>query len=119
METTNVLTEEKLYRFLKEHGDNRVKRELLAFWSKHPCAKISRRVICDILHCTKLEAEVSLRHMVEEGLLDKHITNGITLYTLTKNEEKRRSVLKLAYLGWDQRNIMVKRMEQCDKSEPH
>jgi hypothetical protein len=42
METLTVSTEEYLYRFLEEHGRNRVKRELLDFWSRHPDAKFSR-----------------------------------------------------------------------------
>jgi hypothetical protein len=116
VETTNVLTEEKLYRFLEEHGNNRVKRELLAFWGKHPDANFSRRVICYALNCGKLEAEGALRAMVEEGLLDKHITNGVTLYSLTTDEEKRRPVLELATLGWEQWNIMIKHIERRDKS---
>ena len=115
METTNVLTEKNLYCFLEEHGTDRVERELLAFWGRHSNAKFSRRVICYALNCSKLEAEGALRAMVEEGLLDKHITNGVTLYSLTRNEEKRRPVLELVALGWDRWQFMLRRIERKDK----
>lgn len=104
-------TEESLYRFLHEHGDNRVKRELLLFWGMHPNARFDRRTICYVLDCSKLDMERALRTMVEEGLLDKRISNGVTLYSLTPDEKKRRPILELAGFSWDQWQLMLRRME--------
>ena len=115
-ETAKVLSEENLYRFLEQHGNNRVKRELLAFWGMHPNAKFGRRAICYALDCSKLEAERALRALVNAGLVDTHMNNGLTLYSLTRNEAKRRAVLELATLGWDQRQLMLKRIERRGKS---
>lgn len=114
MEAPNVLAEESLYRFLEKHSDNRVKRELLLFWGMHPNARFDRKAICYALDCSKLDTEGALRAMVEEGLLDKCISNDVTLYSLTKNEERRRPVLKLAAFGRDQWQLMLKRMDQRD-----
>jgi len=116
METAKVLTEENLYRFLEQHENNRVKRELLAFWGIHPNAKFGRRAICYALDCGKLEADRALRALVEAGLIDTHMNNGLTLYSLTRDEAKRRMVLELATLDWDQRQLMLKRIERRDKS---
>lgn len=115
MEAPNVLTEERLYRFLKKHGDNRVKRELLLFWGMHPNARFDRKTTCYALDCSKLDAEGTLRAMVEEGLLDTHIYNGVTLYSLTTNEDRRRPLLALAALGWDRWQLMIMRVEQTGK----
>jgi hypothetical protein len=112
METLTVSTQEELYRFLEKHGNNRVKRELLDFWGRHPGTKFSRYAICFALDCGKLEADRNLRDMVDAGLLDNHANNGLSFYSLTRNEEKRRLVLELAALGWDQWNILTKRIEQ-------
>lgn len=110
-ETLNSLTEEDLYSFLEEHGNNRVKRELLAFWGRHPDAKFSRLVICYALDCSKLETKGTLKLMVEKGLLDENSTNnGVTLYSLTRNEEKRRPVLELAALEWDNWQVLLRRI---------
>jgi hypothetical protein len=101
METLTVSIQEGLYHFLEEHGNNRIKRELLDFWGRHPDARFSRYVICFALDCGKLEAERALKAMVDAGLVDNHENNGVTLYSLTKNEEKRRPVLELVALDWD------------------
>ena len=104
-------TEESLYHFLLEHSNNRAKRELLLFWSMHPHAKFGLRAICYALDCSKLDAERVLRTMVDEGLLDKNICNGVTLYSLTTSEARRQPLLALAALGWDRWQLMIRRVE--------
>jgi hypothetical protein len=108
-------TEESLYQFLKEHGNNWVKRELLLFWGMHPNTKYDRNVICYALDCSKLDAESALSYMVEEGLLDNRISNGVTLYSLTTNEDRRRPLLALAILGWDRWRLLLRRMEEGNR----
>jgi len=110
METANVSTEEGLYRFLEEYGNNRVKRELLAFWGKHPNARFTRWAIYG-LDWSKLEANRGLSALVGGGVVDTHSHNGLTFYSLTNNEEKRRPVLELATLGWHQLQAILRRME--------
>ncbi len=112
MVATNVLTEESLYRFLEEHGNSQVRKELLLFWGMHPNAKFSGFAICYAVDCNKLDTKRALKDMVEAGLLDTHIYNGVSLYSLTKNEERRRPVLELASLGWDQWRLMLQHIEQ-------
>ncbi len=112
MAASDVLTEETLNHYLEEHGNNRVKRELLLFWGTHPNAKFDRKVVCYALDFGKLDAEEALRVMVEEGLLDRHVSNGTTLYSLTRNEERRRPILALAALGWDRYRLMLRGLEQ-------
>jgi len=92
-----------------------VKRELLAFWGMHPNAKFGRRAVCYALDCGKLEADRALRALVDAGLIDTHMNSGLTLYSLTRDEAKRRAVLELATLGWDQQPVL-KRIERRDKS---
>lgn len=115
MVTPNILNEESLYRLLEEHGDDRVKRGLLFFWGNHPNAKFARYAICHALDSSKLEMNRALRALVEAGLVDTHILNGVTLYSLTVNEERRRPVVELAALDWGQWRFMLKRIEQKDK----
>ena len=108
----NVIIKDNLCRFLDRYGNNRVKRELLLFWGMHPNAKFNRSAICYAVGCNKLDAERALMTMVEEGLLDTYPNgNGVTLYSLTRNDERRRPVLELATLGWDQWQLMLKRIE--------
>ena len=115
MATPSFLNEEFLSRFLQEHSDHRVKRELLLFWGMHPNAKFSRFAICYAVDSNKLDMKMALRDMVEAKLLDARIYNSVTLYSLTTNEDIRRLLLALAALGWDRWQLMLRRAEQIDK----
>jgi hypothetical protein len=116
MVALSTLNEASLYRFLKEHGDNHVKRELLLFWGCHPNAKFARHIICYALDCGKLEMDRALRALVKAGLVDTHILNDATFYSLTADEERRRRVVELSSLDWDQWHLMVNRIEQGQKA---
>jgi hypothetical protein len=100
---------------MEEHGDNRVKMGLLLFWGCHPNAKFASNAICYALDCTKLEMDRGLKALVEAGLVDTHILNGVTFYSLTSNDERRRPVLDLAALNWDRWRLMLNRLEQKHK----
>ncbi len=115
METLTVSTEENLYHFLEEHGNNRVKREILAFLGRHPNTKFTRYVLCYALDCGKLEVDRTLRALVDARLVDNHTNHGLTLYSLTRDEDKRRPVLELAALSWDQWRLMLRRIERSGK----
>jgi hypothetical protein len=101
-----------LYRFLREHGNNRVKRELLLFWGMHPRAKFNKFTICYAIDSSKLDMTRALKDMIAEGLVETHAGNIEPLYSLTTDEERRRPVLELAAIGWDGYQLMLKRMEQ-------
>ena len=116
MVTPSTLNEASLYRFLEEYGNNRVKREVLFFWGCHPNTKFTRHIICYALDCSKLEVDRELKALVEAGLVDIHILNGATFYSLTANEERRRPVLELASLDWGQWHLMLKHIEQEQKA---
>ena len=109
---SSTLNEASLYRFLEEHGDDQVKRELFFFWGCHPNAEFAGHIICYALDRGKLEMNRALRDLVKMGLVDTHSANGVNLYSLTTNEERRRPVLELVVLSWNQWNIMTKRIEQ-------
>ncbi len=101
------ITRDSMFCFLQKYGDSWVKRELLLFWIMHPNTKFSRKAIGYSLTSNNLDVEGSLRVMVEEGLVDENVSNGVTLYSLTSNEERRRLILDLAPLGWNRWQNML------------
>jgi len=115
MATLSVLAEQHLYRFLEEHGNNRVKRELLDFWGAHPNAKFSRLAIYSAMDYPKRDMERALKDMLAEGIVDMHICGELTLYSLTINEEMRQPILELAALGRDRWLLMVRHVEERDE----
>ena len=79
-----------------ERRDNLVERELYLFWGIHPNAVFSKSVIDFALDCSKSDLDGALQDMVAAHLLDANIQNGVTFYSLTKNEERRRPILEFA-----------------------
>jgi DNA-binding IclR family transcriptional regulator len=106
------MSEEDLYHFLEEHGDDRVRGELLAFWGRHPNVKFGESAICYALDFSKSDVERALKTLVATGLVNTHIYKEVTLYSLTTNEERRRLVVGLGALSWDRLQLMLKRMER-------
>lgn len=109
-------TRNDLYRFLQEHGNSRLKRELLFFWGMHPRAKFNRFAICYAIGCNKLDMTKALQDMMSEGLVEIHSGKGEPLYSLTTDGERNHPILALAALGWDGYRLMLKRMGQEGKS---
>jgi hypothetical protein len=101
------ITRDSMFCFLQKYGDSWVKRELLLFWIMHPNTRFSRKAIGYSLTSNNLDVEGSLKIMVEEGLIDESVSNGVTLYSLTLNEERRRLILELANLGWNRWQYML------------
>ena len=79
-----------------ELRDNLIKRELYLFWSRYPNVKFGRSAIKIAVACSMMEMDRALKAMVGDGLVETHIRNGVTLYSLTMNEEKRRPFLEFA-----------------------
>jgi hypothetical protein len=108
MTAGEIAIEEKLYQFIKKYADESLKMELLAFWGRHPNAKFAKLAIYHAQDGRKVYVCRALEDMVEAGLVDTHINNGTPLYSLTMNEEKRRLVIKLATLGWNQQQLVLR-----------
>jgi hypothetical protein len=96
---------------LKDYGNNRVKREVLAFLGTHPNTKFTRYVICRALECSKLEMDEALSDLADARLVENHMNNGLTLYSLTTNKEKRRPVLELLALDRHEWQLIFNRIE--------
>lgn len=109
----SVLSEEQLLGLLDRCAGDRLRMELLAFWSRHPNAKFTARAVSCALDCKRLNVSKALAAMVEVGLVDTHDYNGTPVYSLTANEETRRPILELASLGGgDLWRLMVKSGQQ-------
>ena len=109
MAELNVLNEEQLLRFLEKYAGNRLKTELLAFWGRHPNAKFTRSAISCALDCKKSDMDTALKDLVGTEMVDRCMHNGVTFYSLTANDERRRAVIELASLNyWERHQLIVK-----------
>jgi hypothetical protein len=78
---------------------NRLKRDLMLFWGLHHNGKFDERTIGYALDYDTLDIERELQALVESGIIDKNIEEGVTLYSLTLDEEKRRPIVEWARPG--------------------
>ena len=99
MTGSGSLTEELLEPFPNQRGGRRLRIELLAFWSRYPDARFTACAVSRALDCRKLDATKALRIMVAFGLIDTHLVNGETFYSLTTNESRRDQVVELVSIA--------------------
>jgi hypothetical protein len=84
---------------VERQGSNRLKREVMLFWGMHPNGKFDRATICYALDYNNLDIDRELVALVQAGLVDIEIHDGVPLYSLTTNEEKRRPIVEWASPG--------------------
>ncbi len=86
---------ELLEQFLAENVRSRLEMGILSFWSRHPATKFSQPAITYAMDSNKLDMQQALDALVSKGLLQRHTANGVALYSLTADDERRSLVLEL------------------------
>lgn len=85
-------------QFVRECGNTRLKLDLLVFWSQYPHARLTTGVIAGALECNRrVDLEEALESFVKAKLIEeKHTEQGLRLYCLANDPEKRQVVLSVA-----------------------
>jgi hypothetical protein len=85
-------------QFVSEYGNTRLKFDLLALWSRYPHARLTTGVIAGALDCNRrVDLEEALESFVKAKLIEeKHTEQGLRLYCLATDPEKRQGVLSVA-----------------------
>lgn len=86
---------ERLEQFLVENVGSRLESAILSFWSRHPYTAFSQPVIMYALDSNKLDIQQALESLMSRGLLQRHTANGVAMYSLTADDERRSLVLEL------------------------
>jgi DNA-binding transcriptional ArsR family regulator len=97
---------------VEEYASDRLKSEILSFWSRHPYDKFTTSVISCALGFSKLEVSRALKALADNGLIDSCVLGDLTLYNLTTDETKRMPVLELSARGWDICRPEIKRQRK-------
>jgi len=96
-----ILNEKQLLRVVEEHVSDRVKAELLSFWSRHLGDEFTVNVVSCTLGFSKLEVKRALKHLIEAEFIEAHTRDGVVFYHLTADEKKRITALELSARGYD------------------
>jgi hypothetical protein len=83
----------------EQRGQNRLKRDLMFFWGMHSVGKFDERTISYALDYGLPDVQKELQVLVESGVVEKEVENGVSVYCLTMNEAKRRSIVEWASPG--------------------
>lgn len=86
---------ERLEQFIRENVGTRLELELLYFWSRHHDTRFSQSAILYAMDSNKLDTQQALDVLVAKGLLQRQVANGVALYSLTADTERRSLVLEL------------------------
>lgn len=70
--------------------------EVVAFWHRHPDCRFAESTMCYGLGCRRLDLERAMKAMVEAGLVDVRVHDGMPFYSLTRDEGLRRQVMGLS-----------------------
>ncbi|MDD4860079.1 MAG: hypothetical protein PHR56_07775 [Dehalococcoidales bacterium] len=116
--TRAFITKDDLHRFLQNHGNSRIKRELLAFLGRHHSTRFAIFAICHSLGYHRVDVEEALTCMIVAGIVEKHHSLSTASYSLTTEDEKRRIVMALAALDWEQWQLLVKEITVNNNGAP-
>jgi DNA-binding transcriptional ArsR family regulator len=76
-----------------------VKRDVMFFWGHHCHGKFDAPTICYALDRGREDVEPELGSLVEAGIVDRQLEDGVVFYSLTRNEERRRPIVERAGPG--------------------
>lgn len=104
IEVKKVKTNSRSYieQLMKKLISNRSCLGLLRFFAAHPNGRFSKLAVIHAIDddCTGWEMDEALNQMVEEKILNISQENGVTFYTLTREEALNRLVLNMAIFDW-------------------
>jgi hypothetical protein len=99
-------------KLMKKLISNRRCLELLRFFVAHPEGRFSRLAINYAIDISdsRPEVEDALTQLVNEGILQIVIENGISFHRLTREEPVRRLVLEMAEFDWRHWQLVLEYM---------
>jgi predicted transcriptional regulator len=69
------------------------------FWGLHANGRFDESTICYALDNDISTVGKELQNLVDAGIIEREVDNGVTSYYLTLNEGKRRSIVEWASPG--------------------
>ncbi len=111
MDIPEMATDGKLFKFIKDYGDDQVcLLELLLFMGRHPATRFSRLAIEQALKSRKVYVEKALTYLVNKGVISRHNDRSVPVYSLSEDEPLRQSVSAIARLDWWQWQSLLRQI---------
>jgi hypothetical protein len=112
IEATRQKNQPYLGKLMKKLISSRYCLALLRFFVVHPQERYSELAITYAVDVRgdKPDIQQALIQMVNEGILQKNIDNGINFYRLTREESVRQVVLEMAEFDWRHWQLVLEYM---------
>ena len=98
----DIQIEDKLGIFIREFSEDLCSLELLLFFSRHPHARFNSTAVLHALTTKKFDSNTALRTLVQKKIVVCFLENGITLYSLTKEEPSHSLAAQLVSIDQSQ-----------------
>ena len=102
----------KLFSFLRGNDFTKMELKLLAFWSRHPHAKLSLYSIAIDRDSTKFNLRETIYSLVIKNILSEHRNgNNLITYSLTCDSNNNEFVEELSRMDWNQLKVLEQKLE--------
>jgi hypothetical protein len=102
----------KLFSFIKGNDFTRIELRLLAFWARHPHAKLSLYSIASALDTAKFNLTEAISSLIKKNiLLEQCNNNDLTIYSLSSDWNTQEFVEELSRMDWSQLKVLEQQLE--------
>lgn len=116
MKKSNSPVEQTPVHNLKQCEEDKLKTEIIAFWSRYPDAKFQAGAISCALDRKRFRVKRALVEMANTGLVDTWDSDGTPFYSLTHTEKVRHLVTETESITWSQLQFILRNVEQSIES---
>lgn len=102
----------KLCSFLKGNDFTKMELRLLAFWSRHPHAKLSLYSIASALDSAKFNLREAISLLVKKNvLIEQRNNNDLITYSLAGDWNTKEFIEELSRMDWNQLKVLEQQLE--------
>lgn len=102
----------KLFSFLKGNDFTKMELRLLAFWARHPHAKLSLYSIASALDSAKFNLREAISSLVRKNILiEQRNNNDLTTYSLAGDWNTKECVEELSRMDWNKLKVLEQQLE--------
>ena len=110
--------DDKLCSFIKDFSDDLNSLELLLFFSRYPNARFNRNALLHApMSSGRFDCGIALKRLIDKKFVVAHSENGITLYSLTREEPAHSFSAELINIDQRQWQMIVEQIINPDAFE--
>jgi hypothetical protein len=110
MATGKICVSEKLYQLIQQYTGDQNCLNALRFWAEHSNMHFNKKAALGVFCDNKLNAELVLKRLVEDGVIRASSENKDSLYSLAEDGLARSLVSELMSFDWSQWQVVTSKI---------